>query len=299
MATKKSEKKTPSIARPSLWHWRVVVPIVVAAGLFLIANSALWVNNVLFNTEKFTSVTTTALLSESSRMSIASGVVEQALADRPVAQRLVSQPATKFIAGLLDSSLALRATEKVVSRLQTAVTTKNPQNIELDLTGVKNVASKLIALADVANVEVTPQRELPDTIFLFDASSVPNVYKYGQVVLWLAPLAGLSAIVLFAYPHIKERKLIRRVMVLQGVTLILFGFFALSIGPLFRPQVLGSVESSNARVVVENIYNAFITTFNEQTMWIFTAGIILLVVPSVLWLYSSQVKPRLAKRKSS
>ncbi len=297
MATKKPEKKTSPIVRPSLWHWRILVPMLVASLLFLIANSALWVNNVLFNTQKFTSVTTTALLSESSRMSIASGVVEKALADRPVAQRLVSQPATKFIAGLLDSSLAQEATEKVVTRLQTAVTTKNPQNIELDLTGVKNIASKLIALADTANVEVAPQRELPDTIVLFDASSVPNVYKYGQFVLWLAPLAGLGAILLFAYPHIKERKLIRRVMVLQGVALLLFGFFAMSIGPLFRPQVLGNVESSNARVVVENIYNAFIATFNEQTMWLFTAGLILCFIPSALWLYSTQVKPRLAKRK--
>lgn len=211
----------------------------------------------------------------------------------------MSQPATKFISGLLDSSLTQKATEKVVTRLQISVTTKNPQNIEFDLTGVKNVVSKLIALADVANVEVQPQRELPDKIVLFDASSVPSLYRYGQAFLWLAPLAGLSAMALFAYPHIKERKLVRRVMLLQGSTLILLGFFALSFGPLFRPQVLGNVVSSNARVVVENIYNAFIVTFNEQTMWLFTVGIILCIIPTVLWLYSAQVKPRLAKQKSA
>ncbi len=297
MATKKVTNHKESKQSNSIWSWRVFVPVIVAGFFFLLANSALWVNNVLFNNEQFTQTASSALLSESSRMSIAEGVVDQALADRPVAQRLVSQPATKFVAGLLDSSLAQKATEKVVSRLQTAVTTANPQNIELDLTGIKNIASKLVALADAADVEVQkPQKELPDTIVLFDASKVPNLYSYGRFFLWLAPLAGLLAVGLFAYPHLREKRLVKRIMALEGAVLIGFGLLALSLGPLFRPQVLGGVESSNARVVVENIYNAFVVTFNAQTQWLFLLGTLFILIPTSVWLYEKQIKPLFKKR---
>lgn len=291
-------KKERITEQTALWSWRIIVPMLVAGLLFFIANSAMWVNSVLFNTEKFTETTTTALLSESSRQSIASAVVDKALVDRPIAQRVVGQPATKLIAGLLDTNLAQTATEKVVTRLQTAVTTENPQNIELDLSGVKNIAAQLLTIAETADIEVQkPQQKLPDTIVLFDASSVPNLYSYGQIFLWLAPLASLSAVLLFAFPHIKNRKLVKRIMVLQGVTLLLFGFLALSVGPLFRPQILGQVSSPDARVVVENIYNAFIATFNQQSQLLLFVGMILIIIPATLWLYERQIKPLVLKRK--
>lgn len=286
--------------KDKIFSWKIVVPTIVAGLFLLVANSALWVNNVLFNNKVFTQTATEALLSESSRTSIASEVVNKALADRPVAQRVVAQPATKLIASLLDTNLAQTATTKVVSRLQTAVTTRSPQNIELDLTGVKNISAKLLAAAETADVQVRqPERDLPDTIVLFDASNVPNVYQYGQTSLILAPLFAFGGLLLLAYPHISRRSLVRSILVVQGAAIIVFGLLALTVGPIFRPMVLSGVESSSARVVVENMYNAFIQTFNQQTAWLFATGCILLVVPAGLWLYETQVKQRIAKRRNN
>ncbi len=291
---KKIEKKEqPTI---KLWSWQIILPVVASAILLLVANSALWVNKVLFNTQEFTRLTSQALLSESSRTAIAGEVVDNALADRPVAKRVVGEPATKLIAGLLGTNLTASATDKLVATLQTAVTTKNPQSIEFDLTGIKSMAARLIQLTG-EDSPIPEGRELPDTLVILDANRVPNFYQYGVVFLWLAPLSALAALVMLAYPHIKRRQFVLSLSVLQGAALVVTGFMALLVGPLFRPAVLAQINSQNLRVVVENIYNAFIATFNAQTSWLFALGAVLLIVPAGVLIYTNFIAPRLQKKK--
>ena len=190
-----NKKVASKTSKYSLWHWKTIVPVLVGGMMLLIANSAIWVNSVLFNTETFTKTATEAVLSEASRIAVAGGGGDRALVERPIAQRVVGEPATKFIARVLDSNLAEKALTRTVSRLQTAVTTANPQNIEIDLSGIKNVAATLIGAVESTGREVPePRRELPDKIVLFDASNVPNLYSYGQIFLWLAPLAAMSGV---------------------------------------------------------------------------------------------------------
>lgn len=291
---KDTEKKSQTTIK--LWSWRVVGPVIIAAVLLLIANSALWVNNVLFNTQEFTTLTSQALLSESSRNAIAAEVVDTVLEDRPVVKRVIGEPATKLIAGLLGTNLTKSATDKLVATLQTAVTTKNPRTIEFDLTGIKSTATKLIELTG-EDSPIPEGRELPDTLVVLDANRVPNFYGYGVVFLWLAPISALIAIILLAYPHIKQKRFIMSLSALQGAALVLTGFMALLVGPLFRPPVLAQISSSNLRVVVENIYNTFIATFNSQSSWLFVAGGMLLLIPASMVVYSQLVAPRLSKKK--
>jgi len=292
MAKVKKETEDNRQAKTSLWNWKFVASLVSVGVLLLIANSALWVNNVLFNTEKFTNVSTSALLSESSRTALSSEVVDQVLADRPVVKRAIGEPATKFIAGLLDTIIAKSATDKVITKLQTAVTTKRPQNIELDLTGIKSITSKLINLAGTDN-PVPDEKRLPDTIMILDTSKIPNFYQYGTLFLWLAPVAGVSALIILAYPHIKRKALTMGVLVWQGTALIATGLFALLVGPLFRPALLAQVENPNFRIVVGNVYNAFIATFNQQSSWFFIAGTAVLLVPLGVYIYSHFVAGKL------
>jgi hypothetical protein len=272
----------------------IIASAIIAGLLLLIANSALWVNNTLFNTEKFTEVTKTALLSESSRTAVAGEVIDQALAEKPIVKRVAGATAVKLVAGLLDTNLAESATDLVVSKLQTTLTTKQSENIEIDLTGIKSVAAQLI---DVADVEKPNAKEdvLPDKLVILDKSDAPNFYQYGVAFLWIAPLAGIGALILLAYPHIKSKKYDSRLFVLQGSAIIAFGFLALMIGPLFRPTALADVSNQGARVVIENVYNAFFAAFNAQTNWMFIVGGLFILVPASIYFYNTFLSKKLKK----
>ena len=84
---------------------RVIAGTIIACFLLVLANSAIWVNNTLFNSTVFSNLTKQAILSESSRNAIASELVDTALADKPVLQRTIGPTASKLISGFLGTSV--------------------------------------------------------------------------------------------------------------------------------------------------------------------------------------------------
>lgn len=257
---------------------------IFATVLLIVANSALWVNRTIFNTENFTTISTTALLSESSRQALGDEIVGRALADQPAIRSAVSDPASNFVAGLLNTQQARSVLTKLVSSVQILLTSKNPKNIEYDLTGIKTTVAKLIQITGKEDAAVA-KLTIPDKIVIFDASKIPPFYKYGLTLTLIAPLAIIAALTLLAIPHIKKSYPTAKVLMIQGVTLIAGGAFALLIGPIFRPPVLAQVANANLRIVVENFYNAFIDTFNAQTMWLIWVGIIAVLIPLIARVY--------------
>ncbi len=255
-----------------------ILATVFAAVLLLLANSAIWVNRAVFDTNKFTSISSSALLSESSRNALAGEIVEQALKNNPTVAAVVTEPATNIIAGLLNSQQAKNAATKVIGKVQILLTSKNPQNIEYDLTGIKGTVSKLLTLAN-KDQAVDRVATLPDTLVIFDASKVPSLYQYGVAMTLLAPFAFLAALALLVMPHVKKSYKTEKLLLVQGGALIGTGIMALFVGPVFRPPVLAQVANANLRVVVENFYNAFIGTFNAQTMYLIYAGLIIVAIP--------------------
>ena len=255
-----------------------ILATVLAAVLLLLANSAIWVNRSIFDTNKFTSISTSALLSESSRNALAGEIVDQALKNNPTVAAVVTEPATNIIAGLLNSQQAKNAATKVIGKVQILVTSKNPQNIEYDLTGIKTTVGKLLTLAN-KDQAVDKVATLPDTLVIFDASKVPSLYQYGVAMTLLAPFAFLAALALLVMPHVKKSYKTEKLLLVQGSALIGTGIMALFVGPVFRPPVLAQVANANLRVVVENFYNAFIATFNAQTMYLIYAGLIIVAIP--------------------
>jgi hypothetical protein len=280
-ATKKSTKKTPT----SRIGRGIVVTTIVAGILLTMANAALWLNNTLFDSKKFASVATESILSESSRTAIASEIVDTVLADRPIINRIVRDPATRLISSLIGSDQAKSAIEKVVVRAQTYVTSPNPQNIEFDLTGIKSITTKLFTILD-SESKVEKIDTLPDTLLILDADNIPNLYQPSIAFLWIAPLAAIGAVLLIVRPHYKKRQLDLKILGFQGIIIIITSMFALLVGPLFRPALLSAISEPHYRTVTENIYNAFIVTFNTQTMWLFVFGVVMLVVPVGVWAYS-------------
>lgn len=290
-------KPGPNTNKPKPLIGKGLIAVTVVAGfLLVIANSALWVNRTLFDVNTFSTIAEQSLLSESSRNALAGEVVDTVLADRPLVKNAVGDTATKLISGLLGSNQAEAGVKKVISRIHLAITSENPKNIEFDLTGIKSVIDKIIILIGKDD-DASRVNKIPDKIAILDVNKLPKLYLYGTIFLWVAPLALIGAAILLARPHVIRRRLDAKILTFQGFVIIGTSVLALLVGPLFRPPLLAQIPDSDLRVVVDNIYNAFVDNFNTQTMWLFDFGLVMLFVAICVFIYTRLVLVWLKSRK--
>lgn len=265
---------------------------IVAALLLVIANSALWVNRYIFDTDNFTQVATTSLTSESSRNAIASGIVDKVFQDRPLIKNIVDDPATRVISGLLGTTQFSNALNTVVSKLQIVVTSKNQESVVVNLEGIKATVTKLITVVD-SNATGDKISQVPDQITIVDKENIPDFYKYGVVFLWLGPIALVGAVVALGYPYFKNAKSkYRHILLVQGLALTVASMLALLVGPLFKPPLLANIEQASARTVTSNLYDAFIATFTAQTQILVWVGLGAVVIATGFY-----VVPKLRGKK--
>lgn len=288
MPTKKSTKAQakPALAKKHRLSFRgqMILTSIFAALLLIIANSAIWVNQSIFNTNNFTNTAVSSLTSESSRQAMATEVVDRALADRPVAKQVAGPTATRLVSGLLGTDQFNKVLTTAVGKLQIYLTSQQRrENITVNLSGVKNVLNTLIGVADTAGADTNQASQrlqnVPDQITLLNGNNIPNFYSYGLVFLWLGPIAALLALGLLLFPYWRRRQDYVKISLIQGGVVVAAGLLSLLIGPLFRPPVLSSVNSSNMRVVIGNLYDAFISRFNHQSYVLILIGILLAFVP--------------------
>jgi hypothetical protein len=289
MATSKPISAEPESKFLTWGFWQqAVVAAVVAGFLLVITNSAIWINHAIFDTNTFTKTAVTSITSPDSTQALAREVVDRALTGKPTVKAIAGPTATKLVGGLLESDQFSTVLTKAVTSLQVYLTTSDSQqkSISIDLTGVKNVVSTLVAVADnrgitLPNDGATADKvaALPDQLILLDANNVPSLYNYGVVFLWVAPICTLLALALMAYPYFRNRSKYYQIALMQGSVLAVAGLLSLLFGPLFRPPVLAHVTSPNMRIVVGNMYNAFINLFNNQAYTFITIGVLLAVLP--------------------
>ena len=288
--------------RFGFWH-QTVLAAVVASLLLVVANTAIWANRSIFDNDTFTKTAVTSITSDSSRQALADEIVARALQDRPVIQRVAGPTATKLVSGLLASDQATNLLTKAVGRLQIYLTSKEHKTVTLDLSGVKNVLQTLLSVADKAGVNAntdaasTQLGNVPDQLVLIDGSTIPTFYSYGVALLWIAPICVLLALGLLAMPYIRRKNQYTKISLIQGAIVVVFGCFALLLGPLLRPPVLANVVSPNMRIVVGNLYNSFISIFNGQTMVLIVLAAILMVAPTAVDKGLQFYRQRTAKKK--
>jgi len=261
---------------------KLLVTALAASLLIVVANSAIWANRYFNDTDNFTATAVGALTSDSSTDALASEIVDRALADYPTVKNLVDDTAINFISGLLGSDRMQQVLTKVVSRMQIFLTSPQRDPVVINLSGAKDTVSKLIQLAGREEETKFDPNKIPNEITVIDPSKYPNFYQAGVILMWLAPLLAIGAAALLAWPYLSDIHRYREIMAVQGGALVVVGLLALLIGPLFRPVVLSNVQSANMRTVVDNLYNAFIATFNNQTALIIILGVIVMVVSGAI-----------------
>ncbi|MEO5627276.1 MAG: hypothetical protein ABIQ89_00065 [Candidatus Saccharimonadales bacterium] len=270
------------------FRYQVVLTALLAGLLLVVANSAIWVNRSIFDTTTFTNTAVTSITSDSSRQALASEIVDRALADRPIVKNVAGNTATKLIAGLLGSNQFNEVLTKAVGKIQVYVTSKEQKSVALDLSGVKGTVNNLLTLADNRGVAdtnnaTTRLNNIPDELVLVNADNIPSFYKAGVALLWLAPLSVLLALGLLAYPYVRRPGRYQRIALVQGAALVFAGVLSLMVGPLFRPPALARVLSPNMRIVVGNLYDAFIASFNQQAYYLVTIGLAVALLPTIVF----------------
>ncbi len=99
-----------------------VLLILCAAAALFVAESAYWVNHTIFDQKNFSTIVTQQLTTSESRKAIATTVVNRALEDRPVAQRLFGERAIALVSGLLDSDASRQAITALSTKTYAYVT---------------------------------------------------------------------------------------------------------------------------------------------------------------------------------
>lgn len=254
--------------------------VAVLAGFFLlIANSGYWVNRYIFNEQKFSQIAVSSILSTDSRQAIAEGVTTKLYENRPVAKRVLSEPTTSIVNGILGSARLQAPLTELVKRINVRMTSKTQPEIAFDLTGVKSVLTQVVGTVNTAtdkDVSFNPDN-IPDKIVIIKSDNLPNLYNYSVAILWLSPLTLIAGLLLMILPYVWWRNRYKTIMTTQGVMLIVVGALAQMIGPLFRPLVIGNLETDAGRTVVGNLYNAFLATFEHQSLIFFVLGGLMLL----------------------
>lgn len=271
--TASNDKKTVSIQRKDNLKRNVLITAIIAGVFILVANTALWINRYMFDSQRFTATAVTSLTSESSRTAIATEITDQALKDYPKIKSVVDDTAINFISSLLDSNRTEKVLTGATSKLQIFLTSPKREPVVINLTTAKEVISRLIEVSGREDEARINPASIPDKITIFNPDNFPNFYGLGVTLSWLSPLLGLSAIALLAWPYAKNRDRYKQILMLQGICVATFGILALFFGPLVRPVVLGNIQSANMRVVVGNLYNSFLSAFNSQTYIIIAVGL--------------------------
>lgn len=275
-----SKKVSESKNSPTNNSYKKVILLSFFAGfLLLITNTAVWVNKEIFNTDNFTNTVTASLTSESSITAISQNITDRIYADKPIAKRIAGNFTTKVIGGLLSTDQFSTVVSVAAEKMQVYVTSSDQQDVAIELGGAKDIITKLTTVSESLGREtqINPEN-IPDQITIIEADNIPDVYSVGVAMLWIAPITLIGALILIAYPYMKRWNDKRKTLMIQGTIITLVSLIGYAIGPLVRPVVISNINTANGRVVIGNLYDAFIATFNSQTVFLTLAGVLMVLI---------------------
>lgn len=236
--------------------------------MIMVGHTAYWLHNTIYDTERFTAISTEAIRQESSRQSIGTAIVDRALANRPLVRQTAGPRLSQMIAGLLGTDLATSATSKLVERSHLLVTTPRREPVTFDTTTLK---SQIVTLQTAAGTDEESRRidvsQIPDEITLIDTSSIPNVYHYGILALWVGVFSIFGVIGVSVWYILRGQGKLRFVRSQQVLALVMLSsIIALLIGPLTRPVFLTAARNAPAQTLLGNVFDGFIAPFNSQAI---------------------------------
>ena len=146
---------------------------------YFFAQSANWINHIVFNQQAFTDITVSTITKEPNRRAISQAIVDKIFAGRPLADKLIGDRSVNLISEMLNSDLSQKTLNRVASSGYAYVTSKDRQDIAVDLTAIKQPISTIVSLAESRgrDVKIDPSK-IPDKITIINSSELPQVSNY-------------------------------------------------------------------------------------------------------------------------
>lgn len=254
---------------------RDVTLLTLTGILLLFAQSAYWLNHTIFDKQNFTSIVNPILASNEAHTAIATTIVNQAFADRPIINRLIGNNVTALVSGLLGTDIAGQIMTSLVDRSYTYLTTDNPKPIQIDLVAIKTPLEKITSILGTNQVDLSA---IPDTITLFNPSGLPDIYGYSILLLWLGPLFWIGFVILAVlYVYLGRKQYANRVYWLGGTILLASGF-GLLVGPLLPPPIVAQVPIPELRGIVDELIAAILAPFTGQMVTVICITLVVLII---------------------
>lgn len=277
------KQSTPPVLRGYSRYINALLLTGIFAGMILL-QSAVWAGRTFFSTETFSSTVTTSLTSQSSRDALATEIVNKALAERPVAKRIIGERLSNSVSSILGSNLAESSVRTLSEKLQMYLTTENQKTIAIDTTGVKNVVSVLSNVIGSGEEQTVAADKIPDQIVIVDSEKVPSYYKIGKALYWLSPVSAALALGC-AIAYIRRQKHGYKRIYVVCATVAVSTVTALGMGPLLKPSLLELAKTTGGRTVMGNLYDSFLVLFNNQ---LYLTFVLAALVAAVAYLIQNQ-----------
>ncbi len=267
-------------------------------GVFLLISlTAFWLQRTVFSTERFTAITTEALLQESSRQSIGNVVAGQILAEKPALKMVLGDKLAGQVSGLLGTEFAKNSVGRVAREAQLIITSPARKPLTFHLTSIKGALVSIQGVASRVGQEVPgglTADSIPDEIVIVDTSQIPNVNKIAIITGWLGPLTFLLAVVgLIAWVKRGGKKYYLKRMQISSLVVVITALIAMMIGPLVEPAILAVAQDAPTQTLLSNIFNALMQPFYEQAWWLFgvaaIVGLLALVWEKIIRHYRVKV----------
>ena len=202
---------------------------------------------------------------EPNRRAISQAIVDKIFADRPLADKLIGDRSVNLISEMLNSDLSQKTLNRVASSGYAYVTSKDRQDIAVDLTAIKQPISTIVSLAESRgrDVKIDPSK-IPDKITIINSSELPQVSNYIRNMLIAGLFLWLTVILTFSIFIFINRKTLVKQLYIVGSVIIGVSILALFTGP-FLPSIISSfVNNINLRTVVTDLASAYLSPFYQQ-----------------------------------
>jgi hypothetical protein len=253
--------------------------LLLVGGTLLIVLSAIgfWIQQTVMTEDNFVQLTSQVLTSQAARDAIATSIVDQLLAERPILQGLVRDPLESAIASLLDTAF-FRVPLEFIAHFIWETLFINNASVVLDIAPLRDFVFGIIsALAPQATATLSPD-QLPDQIVLIEFDELQDIQRIESSVTWLTWLFLIGGLGLIGYGIGRAWRSPGLRWALIGWTgIFLAGWVVLAFILSYpaRSTLVVAVDNQAGRVIVGETYDALIQRLHAGLGVLFVLALIL------------------------
>lgn len=256
-----------------------ILLILIASVSLFMAQSSYWINHTVFNQKNFSSLVSGAVLQQTSRDAVATSVVDAALQDRPVLQRVIGDRAEVLVSSLLGSDFSTQTINRVVNATYKYITTPDRQDIKIELSGITAPITSILTLAQQGDSNAAQTIDsIPDEIVLLRSDEFVDLSGVVSTMLWVGPLFWLLAVAAFGVYIYMHRAHYAKAVYIVGASVAIVALLGILARPALPPPIASLLPTANLRPAIQNVSDAFLAPFQAQMVTMLVVTLIAVLI---------------------